>query len=149
MAARQRQRRPSIVHVPRNDQRELVRVLVANGISYTIIANIFEIDLKTLKKYYRAELTLGFERVKAAIGAAVVKSALAGNVAAQKFWLLTHCHDEWKLPKIDAETAAMLGDVDPDDPWVIMMPENGRDKPEREEQPEPVTIEGAIEDQAA
>lgn len=89
--------------MPTREQRWTVQVLRSHGVPMTIIAaNItfdgIGIDVKTLKKAFPSELKTGFEQVKSAIGAAVVKSALAGNVAAQKYWLMCWGGPEWRPP---------------------------------------------------
>lgn len=114
---------------PTDDQRELVMAMRSNGISIDVIADLMHISDETLRKYCRVELDLGFERIKAHIGVAMVRAALRGNVNAMKFWLASRC-PEWRA------ASNQLGDNDPDaaladdQPWIIMMPENGRDKPE-------------------
>jgi hypothetical protein len=129
----------------------MVRVLVSNGVAHRIIAEVLDISTNTFRKHYKLECKNGFERIKAQIGAAVVSSALAGNVAAQKYWLGTHGGPEWRVPKeeqggtdlIDPVTGTLL-EHHSDDPWVIMMPENGRDRPDPEIDSGPV-IEGKID----
>lgn len=79
----------------------MVQILKANGTPQKIIAQVVGIDEKTLMKHYRTELDNGFATVKASIGAAVIKSALGGNVAAQRFWLLCHGGAEWKFVRPD------------------------------------------------
>lgn len=81
----------------------MIQVLQAHGVPQRIMAqNISRgpgqqgIDVKTLRKVFKRELADGFEQVKAAIGSAVVKSALGGSVAAQKYWLYCFGGPEWK-----------------------------------------------------
>ena len=91
--------------IPTREQRWTVQVLRSHGVPMTVIASNITldgrgIDVKTLKKAFAVELRTGFEQVKAAIGASVVKSALAGNVAAQKYWLMCWGGPEWRPPVI-------------------------------------------------
>jgi hypothetical protein len=91
--------------VPNDAQRMLVRFMAANRVPQRIIARnitryrgdregICEI---TLRKVFRQELDEGYERTVASMGLAVIRSGLAGNVMAQKYWLQTHAGDEWKV----------------------------------------------------
>jgi hypothetical protein len=81
---------------PTDGNRQMVRVLKANGIGERTIATELQIDRKTLRKHFRTELRDGFERVKAALSAVIVREGLAGNVAACKFWLAARC-PEWRV----------------------------------------------------
>jgi hypothetical protein len=89
---------------PTHAQRALVRSMAANRVPQHIIArNVLRhrndldgIDEKTLRRVFRRELDEGYARTVASMGVAVVRSGLAGNVAAQRYWLETHGGDEWK-----------------------------------------------------
>jgi hypothetical protein len=94
-----RPRRPPTPHEPTQQQRDMVRVLIANGVPHDIIAEVLSISPPTFKKHYRVECRTGFERIKALIGTAVVRSAMNGNVGAQKYWLGTHGGPEWRVPR--------------------------------------------------
>ena len=94
-----KKRRPPTPHHPTQQQRDMVRVLISNGVPHDIIAEMLNISPPTFKKHYRVECRTGFERVKALIGTAVVRSAMNGNVGAQKYWLGTHGGPEWRIPK--------------------------------------------------
>ncbi len=82
--------------MPTRDQRNLVKTLVSNGNGERVIAELPGVDRKTLRKHFREELRTGREHVLAMVGAAVVESAISGNVLAQKYWLATHGGPEWK-----------------------------------------------------
>lgn len=82
---------------PTDEQRNLAKVLVANGIAQRIIASIVGCDVKTLRKHLKTELLIGAADVEARMGAAVVRSGLQGNVNAQKYWLSTHGSPEWRI----------------------------------------------------
>jgi hypothetical protein len=120
---------------PTDDQRDLERVLAAQPNSQKLIALVIGCDVKTLRKAFRAELHHGRELVDAMVGAAVVRSALQGNVAAQKFYLLTHRVPGWQIPhsgdpSADAAIAAALaanGD-DADLKPRIYIPETDREE---------------------
>ncbi len=83
---------------PRPEQRQMVQVLRANGVPLDTIARNIGITKPTLRKYFRDELSHGFEQVKAAMGAALVKAGLGGNVGAQRYWLATQGGENWRPP---------------------------------------------------
>ena len=81
-------------HEPTDATRQIVTVLWANGISQDYICIELKITLKTLRKHYRDELEFAKERVRAQIGANVIKKALGLNGkppdnACMFFWLKT------------------------------------------------------------
>jgi hypothetical protein len=82
---------------PTDSQRQLVQVLVSNGIAQRVIAHHLSIHEDTLRKHFRDELESGREHVEAALGAALVRAGLAGNVNAIRYWLCTHGGPEWKV----------------------------------------------------
>ena len=61
---------------------------VANGTPFRVIAEMLHISLRTLRKYFRVELDRGRDEVVAAIGGALVRAALGGNVHAMRYWLM-------------------------------------------------------------
>lgn len=87
---------------PTREQRQMVQVLHAHGISQSTIAkNIGAdgIDPRTLRRAFRAELHGAKEQVKAAMIAGLIKAGLGGNVAAIRYWLLCWGGPEWKPPQ--------------------------------------------------
>src|SRR5579864_3212459 len=86
--------RPSFA--PRPDQRQMVQVLRANGVPIDTIARNIGVSKPTLRKYFKEELYHGYEQVKAAMGAALVKAGLGGNVGAQRYWLATQGGEKWR-----------------------------------------------------
>jgi hypothetical protein len=104
---------PNPAFVPTTEQRWLVQVLHAHGIPLAAIArNVKDdgqrIDVKTLKKAFKEELSTAKLQVKAAIIAALVRSATQGNVTAQRYWLLTQGGPEWKNPWNDRDGEAPI-----------------------------------------
>jgi hypothetical protein len=83
-------------HAPTDKTRQTVQVLKANGNTHRVIALVIGIDVNTLMKHYRDELDNGFAQVKAMVGAAVVKSALGGNIGAQRYWLACFGGPQWR-----------------------------------------------------
>jgi hypothetical protein len=134
-----------LTHLVTDEQRQLVRVLAANGISQRIIAANINIEVGVLKKYYRTELRDGLERVEAAMGASIVKAALAGNWNAARYWLLVNGKDQrWRdAQKFLREEAEAMAAINGEDGEVVhfYMPPNYRDEPDTEEPP---TIEGEV-----
>lgn len=86
-------------HEPTDRSRQTVRILKANGNSHKTICLILEIDEKTLMKHYRTELDEALEHVKGQVGAAIVRSALQGNMAAASWWMARRGGVDWKAPK--------------------------------------------------
>ena len=127
---------------PSPSDRELVRVLAANGVAHEVMAKLLHVAIRTLKRHFNEELYDGRVMVTAKIGAALVKEAMAGNVAAQRYWLGTHGGPEWRIPK----TSDLMPDVDddPNERVHFYMPSNHRDEPELIEGP---TIEGTAIDE--
>jgi hypothetical protein len=81
---------------PTDSQRQIVQVLRSNGIPQRTIAANIGCDVQTLRKHFRVELADGHDQVKAAMGAALVRAGLAGNVGALRYWLSTHGGPEWR-----------------------------------------------------
>lgn len=71
---------------PTSAQREQVEILVAARLSEQAIADAIGIAKMTLRKHFAAELYNGPAR-NAEILVAMFKTALAGNVTAQRAWL--------------------------------------------------------------
>jgi hypothetical protein len=65
----------------------------SNGDTAATVCRSYE---KTLRKYFAVELATGRAQVRAAIGASIVRQALAGNINAARYWLSTHGGPEWR-----------------------------------------------------
>jgi hypothetical protein len=76
-------------HEPTKVTRELVSLHATMGTTQEIISKILEIDLKTLRKYYRNELDQSLSKANATIGGALFNKAKAGDTGAMIFWLKT------------------------------------------------------------
>lgn len=75
-------------HAPTEETRRLVRTLTAFGIPQESIASEVGIDPKTLRKHYKAEVSLGAHQANAKVAGSLFKAATEdGNVTAQIFWL--------------------------------------------------------------
>jgi hypothetical protein len=83
---------------PTAEQRRTVMLLRAGRNDIGTIARVIGGTRTTLRKACGEELKHGFEMVKAHISATLVRSALAGNVLAQRYWLATHGGPEWRIP---------------------------------------------------
>lgn len=124
--------------VPTNEQRHTVMVLAANNDTQAVIAQALNIHHSTLVKYFKKEIKTGRAQIVARVGYTVVKEALAGNMAAARFWLQTHGGPSWQLPK---EAPGADPETSRDDEVVhFYMPPNGRDQPEADDAPP--TIDG-------
>jgi hypothetical protein len=118
-------------HAPTPSQRQTAQVMRADGDSLPIIARTIGISEKTLRRHYKTELEDGHAQVVAAIGAAVVKQALAGNMVAARFSASCHGGERWKVverreigglegaPPIAMEASGVVR---------VYLPDNGRDR---------------------
>jgi hypothetical protein len=122
---------------PTEGNRRTVRVLRANGDPLAVIAANIGITEKTLRKHFRAELEDGHGQVRAAMGAAVVKAGLAGNVYAMKYWLSCFGGPEWRVVEarqIGGMEGALPIPITGGEVVHIYLPDNGRQplKPDEE-----------------
>lgn len=76
-----------IPHTPTKHSRELVQLHSAVGTTQELIADILEIDSKTLRKYYRKELDHACAEANAKIGGVLFNKAIKGDVTAAIFWM--------------------------------------------------------------
>jgi len=81
-------------HEPTNTTREMVKLHAMVGTDQATIADILEIDDKTLRKHYRAELDHSKAKANATIGGVLFNKARAGDTAAMIFWMKTQAG--WK-----------------------------------------------------
>jgi hypothetical protein len=93
------------------------------GSTQKIIADILEIDVKVLRKYYRAELDLSKAKANATIGGALFNKAKGGDTSAMIFWMKTQARwserhevdvttDGQAIPlAINFEVAAPAGEI--------------------------------------
>lgn len=101
----------------------------AEFVSPGAIARTVGIDMKTLNKHFRTELAEGKATVVAAIGASVVKAALAGNLFAARYWLSCFGGPQWRVT--EDRRIGGLPDTPPipvglDAKVVVYLPDNGR-----------------------
>jgi hypothetical protein len=79
---------PRKPHEPTEKARGEVRALAGYGVREDEIAVYMEMDPKTLRKHYRAELDSGHIRANVAVARSLYKQAVDdGNTAAAIFWL--------------------------------------------------------------
>lgn len=129
-----------------DEDRRMVQVLASNAVSEEIMAKLLRIAKRTLNKYYRQEIIDGRALITARMGFALVKEGLAGNVAAQRYWLGTHGGPEWRMPKEDQLMPDVFDSQRPRATVHFYMPPNYRDQPE---ELDPPTIEGETVPEAA
>lgn len=72
---------------PTEPQRRTVRAMSGFGIPQADIATLLEIDGKTLRKHFRAELERGSIEATAKVAQLLFNLATSGNVAAAIFWM--------------------------------------------------------------
>ena len=81
-------------HEPTKALRDTVRLHAIVGTRHEMIAQVLQIDVKTLYKYYRRELDTARDLANAQVGGALFNKALAGDTTAQIFWMKTRAR--WK-----------------------------------------------------
>jgi len=85
--AEKRQTKPP--HEPTKATRDTVQMHTLVGTPQDVIADVLNIDPKTLRKWYRAELDLAKAKANATIGGALFNKAKAGDTTAMIFWMKT------------------------------------------------------------
>ena len=106
------------LHEPTKATRELVQLHAMVGTDQRVIADILEIDPKTLRKHYRTELDNSKAKANATIGGALFNKAKAGDTAAMIFWMKTQAR--WcERQEIDHQSTD--GSMTPKSP-VVMLP---------------------------
>ena len=83
-----------IEHIPNEENKKLVRTLVAVGITFEDIASKLDISSDTLVKHYKRELDDGRIDANASIAQTLFQQAKGGNTSAAIFWLKTRAR--WK-----------------------------------------------------
>ena len=86
MAEKRRTKPP---HEPTKATRDTVQMHALVGTPQEVIADVLNIDPKTLRKYYRNELDLAKAKANAKIGGALFNKAIAGDTTAMIFWMKT------------------------------------------------------------
>lgn len=81
-------------HEPTKATRDTVRLHAIVGTRHEMIAQVLQVDVKTLYKYYRRELDTARDLANAQVGGALFNKALAGDTTAQIFWMKTRAG--WK-----------------------------------------------------
>ena len=69
-----------------------------------MIAQVLQVDVKTLYKYYRRELDTARDLANAQVGGALFNKALAGDTTAQIFWMKTRAR--WKEEQVIDHTSS-------------------------------------------
>ena len=89
-------------HEPTKATRDTVRLHAIVGTRHEMIAQVLQVDVKTLYKYYRRELDTARDLANAQVGGALFNKALAGDTTAQIFWMKTRAR--WKEEQIIEHT---------------------------------------------
>lgn len=74
-------------HEPSEETRLKVNTLSMFGVKEVEIAGHLNIDPKTLRKYYRSELSDGHLKANVSVAKSLYRQAIDGNVTAAIFWL--------------------------------------------------------------
>ena len=94
MTVRPAKKRGHPPHEPTKALRDTVRLHAIVGTRHEMIAQVLQIDVKTLYKYYRRELDTARDLANAQVGGALFNKAMAGDTTAQIFWMKTRAR--WK-----------------------------------------------------
>jgi len=86
MAEKRRTKPP---HEPTKQTRELVSLHATMGTRQEVIADLLDLDPKTLRKHYRKELDQSVAKANATIGGALFNKAKGGDTSAMIFWMKT------------------------------------------------------------
>lgn len=92
----------SLAHTPTQKTKELVSLHATVGTPQNIIADLLNIDDKTLRKHYRRELDLSKSQANATIGGALFNKAKNGDTSAMIFWMKTQ--SGWKETNVQEHT---------------------------------------------
>jgi urease accessory protein UreF len=77
-----------VAFIPTEEHRRTVKAMAGLGVPHEGIAVLLEIDPKTLRKYFDAELERGSVEATAKVAQSLFQMATAGkNVAATIFWM--------------------------------------------------------------
>jgi hypothetical protein len=81
---------------PTQKEREQIQNMAAFGLTQPAIAVVFGVTDRTLRSRCKTELAVGLTKALTEVAGALYKSALRGNVEAQKFFL--RCRGHWVDP---------------------------------------------------
>ena len=94
-------------HRPDPALRRQVEAMAAYGIPEIDISRVVDVDPKTLRKHYRAELDLGETKANAQVAGFLFNAARNGNVTAQIFWLKTRA--KWRETPLELRHSGSIG----------------------------------------
>ncbi|MEI6283039.1 MAG: hypothetical protein WCP82_10065 [Alphaproteobacteria bacterium] len=98
--------------VPTEEQRAVVRVMVAGGIEQLVISDAIGISRVTLAKHFRKEIDIGAGQANAHVVANLFKQT-KDNVRAAEFWLTNRDGKNWSHKREiahDVKLETVLGD---------------------------------------
>lgn len=102
------------IHIPTEENKEIVKQHSVVGTPQSVIAEILDIDDKTLRRHYRKELDFSTSQSNAAVGGSLYKKAMSGDTAAMIFWMKTRAG--WREIREDAQPAEIkINIVNPND----------------------------------
>lgn len=102
---------PRQQHKPTAETRQIVQLHAMVGTPQETIADVLDIDAKTLRKYYRQELDLALAKANASIGGALFNKAKNGDTSAMIFWLKTRAGFKEKQEGATDDVASALRDI--------------------------------------
>jgi|TARA_R110000803_G_C11731187_1_gene289677 hypothetical protein len=98
---------------PTEDERKTVGMMAAMGTPQADIARTIRgkgIDVKTLNKHFKDEIETAATLANAKIGGSMFNKAVAGDVAAQKYWL--SCKAGWNDKSEESEKPAVKIEIE-------------------------------------
>lgn len=93
--------------VPTEQQRRDVEAWTRAGLTADGCAELLGISRATVDRHFKAELRISRLKVQAAIGASLVRKALAGNLTAQIFYLRTQAKWNVRIEHTGADGGAI------------------------------------------
>jgi hypothetical protein len=87
-----------VLFIPTDEERKLVESMSGYGVPFEQIAALTrDIDLNTLKKHFRSELTQGKAKANSKVGQTMFQKATSGDTSAAIWWTKTQMG--WKETK--------------------------------------------------
>jgi len=139
------------IYEPTQEKRMLALYMSATGCPLGQIAREIGCNERTLRKYYKDELTNGHDAIVSKIAVGVVSRAMRaftareqpGDLSCARWYMGLHGGAQWKMNARENEAVNRLEQASGVNEVQVYIPDNHRD---RLEEVEAVTIEGKAED---
>ena len=87
---------PQKAFQPTDEQRRMVRAMVAYGVPQRDIASVIDVALNTLRKHFVREIETATAEANARIARTLYERAIGGSIRALTFWLERRGGESWK-----------------------------------------------------